>query len=206
MKRLSKIKRLAAIALMIVGVAMQALCATPDGDSAPDEMELSVDENIATPKVPKKAQTMVRATIDGLRRSLIKQGLNVASMRNAEVLQVTVPCSSLFAPNAKALKASAEKILSPIVTVAKQPELYKILIAVHADNTGDDTYADELTEARANAIDDYLWEKAGQIETFVVPYGLGHDEPLTNNDSALNRHKNRRVEIFIVPREELFKR
>lgn len=206
MKNRSMIKRIIAISLMTAVFTTSSFCAEPDNNAGLDEMDMCVEDNIATPEIPKKSQNSVRSAIDGLRRSLLKQGLSVSSTRNAEVLHITIPCSSLFAPNATCLKPSAGKVLSPLINVAQQPDMYKILVVVHSDDTGDDIYADGLTEARANAIDDFLWEKAGQTETFVIPYGLGHDEPLVSNDSVINRHKNRRTEIFIVPREGLFKR
>ena len=72
-------------------------------------------------------------------------------------------------------------------------------MAVYGDNTGDDMYADSITSARANAIDDYFWTLMGEAETNVIPYGMGKDNPRKPNDSMLNRYANRRVEIYVVP-------
>ena len=70
---------------------------------------------------------------------------------------------------------------------------------MHSDDTGDDAYSDALTEARANAVDDLLWQLADRRDTNVVIYGLGKDEPVNANDTRNRRRANRRVEFYIVP-------
>ena len=85
--------------------------------------------------------------------------------------------------------------------------LYKMLVAVHSDNTGSREYADALTESRVSAIADYLIQASGgNDDILLVPYAQGMDEPLTSNDRRENRRKNRRVEIYLIPDKPLFKR
>jgi len=170
---------------------------------APDALELSIDDNIATPAVPSKARTYVRTAVDQLRRMLLRSGMTVESMREGEVLEITLSCTSLFAPGATELKNSGAELLKPLATVVREPSKYKVLVAVHTDDTGDTMYADSITAARANAIDDCLWALAGKRDTNVIPYGLGRDEPRVPNNSRANREINRRVEIYIVPDDGL---
>lgn len=185
-----------AVAAMI---AVSPVMAVPAQDEDTDVLELSVDENLATPDVPKKAQTYVRTAMDQLRRHLVKNGMAVEPLRDGEVLEITVPCSKLFAPGSMDLKKSGAEYLRPLGIVAREPKRYKVLVTVHTDDTGDDMYADSISAARANAIDDCLWELAGEKETNVIPYGIGKDEPRVPNTSHTNREANRRAEIFIVP-------
>ncbi|MBP3589614.1 MAG: OmpA family protein, partial [Muribaculaceae bacterium] len=84
-------------------------------------------------------------------------------------------------------------------SIVESASHYKVLVAVHADDTGDDAYSDALTEARANAVDDLLWQLAGRDDTNVVIYGLGKDEPLNDNTTRTDRRANRRIEFYIVP-------
>lgn len=171
--------------------------ATPEPE--PDALEMSIDDNLATPAVPNKARNYVRTAMDQLRRSLLKQGFDVVADRDGEVLEICVPCDRLFAANSTDLKTSGQQLLRPLGTLASDTRKYKIVIAVHADDTGDDQYADSITSARANAVDDYLWQLARRRDTNTIPYGLGRDEPRVPNNSRHNREQNRRVEIYIVP-------
>lgn len=194
-------KRLVGILFLVI-----ALCIPPcvgENNNPPDALELSIDDNLAVPSVPKKAQNYVKAAIDQLRRHLLKDGLPASLMRNDEVLCITIPCADLFAPCSVTLKAGAADKLRPLSVVVREPRKYKVLVAVHADDTGDDMYADSITEARANAIDDFLWQLAGQQDTNVIPYGIGKDDPVKPNSNRSNRAANRRVEIFIIPDDGL---
>lgn len=173
--------------------------AADNSDDDDDVLELSVDENLATPSVPSNAKAYIRASIDQLRRHMVKDGFTVSTTRDGEVLQVVIPCSTLFAPCATELKPSANDVLRNFGIVVREPAKYKLIVAVNADDTGDEMYADSITAARANAIDDYLWQLAGQRDTNVVPYGLGKDEPLEPNTTRHGRAANRRVDFFIVP-------
>ena len=40
-------------------------------------------------------------------------------------------------------------------------------------------------------------------EANVIPYGIGFDEPLFDNHSIVNRSRNRRIEIYIIPTQQL---
>lgn len=180
-------------------------CAAADTDPQPDNLDLSVDENLAVPAVPAKAKTYVKGAMDQLRRYLAKDGLTVVTMRDEEVLKVTVPCASLFAPCAVELSEAAAPVLAPLGIVVREPAKYKVLVTVHTDDTGDLQYADSITATRANAIDDYLWVMASERETNVIPYGIGRDEPVASNNSIQGRAANRRVEFIIIPDAELIR-
>lgn len=181
-------------------LAIALIITTISADDTPvDNLDLSVAENMATPVVPPKAKSYVKGAMDQLRRYFVKDGYNVQSLRDGEVLQITIPCSDLFGACAVELKPSAAAVLKPFATVVREPEKYKLLVSVHTDDTGDIMYADSITAMRANAIDDYLWQLASERETNVIPYGIGRDEPLRPNTSILDRAANRRVEFIIIP-------
>ena len=75
------------------------------------------------------------------------------------------------------------------------------MVAVYTDDTGDDKYADNITEARAEAIHDVLtnlMEHSG-IEPNLYISSFGNERPLVQNNSIENRAKNRRVEVYLVP-------
>lgn len=190
-------------AALVCGIVATPLSAASPETAEPDALEMSVDENHATPEVPKKAKTYVVTAMDQLRRHLVKNGMTIEPLRDGEVLEITIPCSVLFASGSLELKKAGAEFLRPLGMVAREPNRYKMLVTVHTDDTGDDAYADSISAARANAIDDYLWQLAGEKETNVIPYGIGKDEPRLPNTSRTNREANRRAEIFIVPDDGL---
>lgn len=183
-----------ALLVSFVTAMPASVCAQTD-----DVLEMSMDDNIATPEVPRKAKAYVTASMDQLRRLMLKNKYSVESLRDGEVIGITIPCSELFAPGSVELKAGADELLRPLGTVVREPQKYKMLVAVHTDDTGDDQYSDSISAARANAIDDCLWKIAGERDTNVIPYGIGKDEPLEPNTTRTGRANNRRVEIFVIP-------
>lgn len=123
-------------------------------------------------------------------------------LRNREVLVITIPARLLFAPNDTELKESAAKYLTPIKRYLKDPDMYRVMLAMHTDNTGSDQYREELTADRVDAV--YEWfETHGSPVQYLFPYALGDDMPLAPNTSMADRDRNRRLEIYLVPGEKM---
>lgn len=181
-------------AILAAAASFQMLTA-----AAPDPADLTIDENIATPAVPKKAATAVKRHMADLAQSFTRHGLDATTCRGGEVVAVTIPCSALFPANSATLGKSASGILETIVPMLKYPTMYKVIIAVHSDNTGESAYLDNLTADRANAIDDLLCKLSATEGTNIIPYGMAADDPAATNESVAGRAANRRVEINIVP-------
>lgn len=129
-------------------------------------------------------------------------GCSVETYRNKEVLLVTIPASKLFAPNETELKPGAEEYLKPIRRYLKEPDMYRVLIAMHTDNTGSEQYRDILTDERAAAVFDWF-VNSGADTRFLFSYSFSDEMPLVANNSIENREKNRRLEIYLVPGEKM---
>lgn len=126
----------------------------------------------------------------------------VEAFRNKEVLLVTIPAHLLFAPNATDLSPDAGEYLSPIRRYLKEPDMYRVMLVMHTDNTGSEPYREKLTTERVNAVFDWF-EDSGSDTTYLFSYSLGDDMPLRPNDSMENREKNRRLEIYLLPGEKM---
>jgi outer membrane protein OmpA-like peptidoglycan-associated protein len=170
-----------------------------------DIAELSVEDNIMSPDVPKKALAKVKNKQATLTSTLTAKGLKVERMRNDLVRIITVPVSELFAPNDTVLSTYATKTLDLFVPYLKVPDMYKVLVVVHSDNTGSEEYLNHLTDARSQAIVDYFSRKKLNTDG-VIPYGYGTDEPLAPNDTRANRAMNRRVDFYFIPGPEMIER
>lgn len=184
-------------ATLIAAASLGAYAAT---DVEFDPFTASIEENIQTPAVSNKQHTAVVTAMAQLVDALKNMGYTTTTVRNDEVVLVTITCAKLFAPNSSTLKENAAKQLHPLVPYIKRSDNYKVVLAVHADNSGDASYSDQITADRAAAIDEYFSRGTGAGENSeLIPYGLGSDEPVAPNEGIGNRATNRRVEIYFIP-------
>jgi outer membrane protein OmpA-like peptidoglycan-associated protein len=73
-----------------------------------------------------------------------------------------------------------------------------LMIAGHTDDTGTDEYNQQLSEARARSVADYLSSRHGIPKERLHTVGYGERRPLADNRSADSRAKNRRVEFIRI--------
>ncbi len=167
-----------------------------------DIFELTFDENFNSPKIVKnEVAQRVQSYMNGLAIELIKSNLEVELTRNGEVIIVTIPADELFAPNDTILKSKSKDTFGKLLKFTKQPGMYKMLLAMHSDNTGSHEYLMRLTSARVNSVFD--WFAANGSTESAVPYALADSQPLEDNNSMEKRRLNRRLEIYIVPNQDL---
>lgn len=122
----------------------------------------------------------------------------VEAFRNKEVLLITIPAHLLFDPNERELKAGAKDYLTPIKRYLKEPDMFRVMLVMHTDNTGSEEYRDRITIDRVNSVFDWF-EDSGVDTRYLFSYALGDEMPLKPNDSMENRRLNRRLEIYLVP-------
>jgi len=127
---------------------------------------------------------------------------SVEAYRNKEVLLITIPAHLLFAPNKTELKPEASEYLSPVRRYLKEPDMYRVMLVMHTDNTGNEAYREQLTVDRVNTVFDWF-VNSGSDTRYLFSYALGEDMPLRPNDSMENRDKNRRLEIYLVPGQKM---
>lgn len=122
----------------------------------------------------------------------------VEAFRNKEVLLITIPAHLLFEPNATELRSGAYEYLAPVKRYLKDPDMFRVMLVMHTDNTGSDEYRDRLTLDRVDSVFDWF-EDNGANTQYLFSYALGDEMPLKPNDSMENRRQNRRLEIYLVP-------
>ncbi|MBD5327883.1 MAG: OmpA family protein [Muribaculaceae bacterium] len=183
-------------------MAAASLSATAKVDLAKyhDEIvNLSVDENLQFPEVPTKYVAQAQAEMSKLRERFAHMGFQTdLSEREGLVLMVTIPVSDLFLPNDTLLASFANPKLKNLMHPLRSPDMFKTLIVVHSDDTGSEEYLYTLTRARADAIRQWIADEQLPVDG-IVPYGLGFDEPVSNESSRKGRAANRRVEIYFLP-------
>lgn len=135
-----------------------------------------------------------------------KNGCNIETMRSGEVIIITIPTDLLFLPNERNLINDCDYLLSPIQRYLKTSDFYRVLLVMHTDDTGSETYTDELSLDRVDAVFDWF-ETHNTNTTYLFPTASGASEPLfgTKNNTVKNRAKNRRLEIYLIPGEEMLR-
>lgn len=165
-------------------------------------MDMELAQNIVTPEIPKD----LGATISAYQRKIAEKLMKnypVDMMRNDDVFVLCIPTDDLFLPNDTLFSSYAAQVIDPILKLMKDPYMYKILVAVHTDDTGSEQYRQELSTARIYTVYDWFMDAIdkGEIseDLVIVPYAMGSSEPLVSNDTRKHRKENRRLEIYFVP-------
>jgi outer membrane protein OmpA-like peptidoglycan-associated protein len=131
-----------------------------------------------------------------MRQRLLRQLNQVLETRDTERgLIVNMP-DVLFDIGKYDLKPAARERLARISGILlAYPEL-RIEIEGHTDNIGSDEFNQALSEKRAGTVRDYLVDAGVSINS-VFARGYGKTHPIADNDTAVGRKLNRRVEMIV---------
>ena len=103
----------------------------------------------------------------------------------------------LFDSNTAMIKAESTGVLNEIVSILKEYPSSGFTIEGHTDSTGGDALNRELSEARANAVKDFL-VRNGIDTNRLLTVGYGESKPIFSNKTRYGRSRNRRVEINLI--------
>lgn len=92
--------------------------------------------------------------------------------------------------------AASLKLIPKVVEIIKTRPIARITVIGHTDDTGDRTYNDRLSIARAESVRKLL-VRAGLDPDVVTIHGFGPNDPLVPSVPGKSTPLNRRVEIFI---------
>ena len=124
------------------------------------------------------------------------EGASVA--RQANTVALTFRSDVLFDVDSATLKAGAYDEMTRVSRVLQQYPQTNVRIAGHTDSTGSETYNQQLSERRAQAVMNALISygvSAGRMTTI----GYGESQPIADNSTQAGRQLNRRVEITLTP-------
>lgn len=165
-----------------------------------DISELTLDETLMLPDVPSKQAEYVKGYMKREAQALQKLGYKIETTRQGEVVIATIPADKLFAPNDTALLPAAADVLKPFLPYFRTHGKFKVILAMHSDDTGSNDYLYGLTEKRIVSLYDYFDGHAAQTD-MLQGYPMADSDPLkgVTNTTREGRALNRRLEIFIVP-------
>lgn len=120
--------------------------------------------------------------------------------REKDALILTFKSDVLFDTNSSAIKPgaySSGEIDRVAQILNKYPDT-TIKVIGYTDSVGSDTYNQQLSELRANAVKNALVVK-GVTNSRITTIGMGKSNPVADNSTPEGRQLNRRVAIVIEP-------
>lgn len=113
---------------------------------------------------------------------------------------VTISADVLFDFDEATLSDNAEETLSDVTTQLSEVS-GTVEVVGHSDGVGEDSYNQELSEDRADAVKEALENELGSDAPDIEADGMGSDDPVAEEtgpeggDNPSGRAQNRRVEI-----------
>lgn len=112
--------------------------------------------------------------------------------------QIHIIESVYFENNQDVISPRSFKLLDNVANIlSTHPEIEKMRVEGHTDNTGKPEYNLDLSQRRAEAVVKYLVGKSVARER-LEPKGFGPEKPIADNKTKEGRAKNRRVVFQIV--------
>ncbi len=118
------------------------------------------------------------------------------SVRPLEVGQAYTLNDILFATNSTVLTDRSKFIIRSFSKFLKENPTIRVLIEGHTDNVGDEAKNLKLSDDRAQVVREYLIS-LGIDQKRLRAKGYGDQKPKVDNDSELNKAKNRRTDFVI---------
>lgn len=112
-------------------------------------------------------------------------------------LKLDIPSDISFDVGRADIKSNFRTVLDTFATSLMDNPASNVTVIGHTDSTGSDAVNNPLSLNRAASVRDYVAAR-GVASSRIAIEGRGSREPLVANDSAANRAKNRRVEIFVA--------
>ncbi|MEI6050462.1 MAG: OmpA family protein, partial [Bacteroidota bacterium] len=106
-----------------------------------------------------------------------------------------------FDVNSDKLKPESYSTLKEISDILKENPGLKVQVVGHTDSDGDELSNLDLSKRRGASVKNELVNKFGVDAARLEADGKGESQPLTDNNSAVNKAKNRRVEFISLKGE-----
>ncbi len=101
---------------------------------------------------------------------------------------------ALFASGSSALRSQSIPAVDSVITLIKMFQDVRLAVLGYTDAVGSDTANLALSQARAEAMRDYLMAAGIEVQR-IVAIGRGESNPITSNQTQEGREQNRRIEF-----------
>ena len=115
---------------------------------------------------------------------------------------VTIDMSIEFDTNSADIRSSEIAEIRDAVKFLRQFPEANAVIEGHTDDTGAEAYNQQLSERRARSVYNYMINQAGIPAARLTYVGYGESRPISSNDTAEGRQRNRRVSAVLSATRE----
>jgi len=127
--------------------------------------------------------------------------IEVERLKN-ENLKITMNSEVSFDYDSAAIKPSFNRTLDKVNDIVAKYSRTNVVIMGHTDDRGSDRYNQMLSEDRAKSVAIYM-EDGGVAPRRISTEGRGESEPRATNATEAGRQLNRRVELLIIPDNDI---
>ena len=127
------------------------------------------------------------------------QGTGVQVVREGDNIRLIMPGNITFETDSYHLRPDFYPVLNSVGLVLAKYADTTMRVTGHTDNTGSRQYNQTLSERRARSGADYLATQQ-VLQSRMYVQGMGFDQPIADNGNADGRARNRRVELYILPK------
>ena len=131
-----------------------------------------------------------------LRARLLQQLNTILATRDSARGLIANMSDVLFKSGSFELLPGARERLAKVSGIVLAYPTLKLQVEGHTDSIGSDDYNQQLSEARAEAVRDYLVQQGISADQ-ITARGLGKTQPIASNDTPEGRQQNRRVELVL---------
>ncbi len=123
---------------------------------------------------------------------------SAALQEGGGVKKISIAEAIYFDSGKATIQGRSNPVLNDVAAVLEaHPEIEKVVVKGHTDGVGGKKKNQELSQARAESVRDYLVRR-GVAAQRIEAKGFGSSRPVASNATGPGRERNRRVE-FVVP-------
>jgi outer membrane protein OmpA-like peptidoglycan-associated protein len=126
------------------------------------------------------------------------RGTGVSVTRSGNNIILNMPGNITFRTGSANIKPRFYGVLNSVAKVVNKYKKTYIDVKGHTDSVGSRAYNQQLSEARASSVGDYLASRNVMPER-ILRVGYGEDQPIASNATPGGRANNRRVTLQLSP-------
>jgi chemotaxis protein MotB len=199
-----------ALTAKVTDLSLQVDSLKKDSEAAAKEKEILQAQVAELSEKAEKAEQLERATqtYEDLQKKLekeIREGqVQITEMKNR--LTMTMVDKIIFPSGSVDISKEGKKVLDKVISILKDVKDKRIQVEGHTDNVPIVSMLKkrfptnwELSTARATEVVRYLQEAGGIDAKLLSASGFAEFQPVAANDTDEGKHKNRRIEIVLLP-------